>query len=223
MLDKFIYDITPFSVVDYPDELAAIVWFAKCNMRCVYCYNKDIVLGEGKFDMRYLSEFLNSRQNLLSAVVLSGGECTKSLHFSDVLKLAKNLGYKTKVDTNGSSPEIIEENLSLVDFISLDFKAPKAKFEAITASNLYDKFIKTLQTLLKNRVEFECRTTIHADMLNENDISDMVKVLSQNGYDKTYYLQNFFESLNLGNLQKPKTKFDPKLIKSNLNIELRNF
>ncbi len=192
-------------------------------MRCVYCYNNYIVLGEGKFDMRYLSEFLNSRQNLLSAVVLSGGECTKSLHFSDVLKLAKNLGYKTKVDTNGSSPEIIEENLSLIDFISLDFKAPKAKFEAITASNLYDKFIKTLQILLKNRVEFECRTTIHADMLNENDISDMVKVLSQNGYDKTYYLQNFFESLNLGNLQKPKTKFDPKLIKSNLNIELRNF
>ncbi|OCS04255.1 anaerobic ribonucleoside-triphosphate reductase activating protein [Campylobacter fetus] len=223
MLDKFIYDITPFSVVDYPDELACLVWFAKCNMRCVYCYNKDIVLGEGKFDMHYLSKFLNSRQNLLSAVVLSGGECTKSLHFSDVLKLAKDLGYKTKVDTNGSNPEIIEENLSLIDFISLDFKAPKAKFETITASNLYDKFIKTLQILLKNRAKFECRTTIHADILNENDISDMAKVLEQNGYRQTYYLQNFFEASNLGNLQKPKAKFDPNLINSNLSIALRNF
>ncbi|MBF0984531.1 MAG: anaerobic ribonucleoside-triphosphate reductase activating protein, partial [Campylobacter sp.] len=33
-----IYEITPFTMLDFADHIAAIVWFCGCNMRCIYCY-----------------------------------------------------------------------------------------------------------------------------------------------------------------------------------------
>ncbi|AII13952.1 anaerobic ribonucleoside triphosphate reductase activating protein [Campylobacter iguaniorum] len=218
-----IYDITPFSVIDYPGELAAILWFAGCNMRCLYCYNPHIVLSEGKLKFDDVSEFLHSRNGLLSAVVLSGGECTKSKDFDKVLQLAKELGYKTKVDTNGSNLDAIKANVDFIDFVALDFKAVKDKFSQITGSNLYENWLETLRFLVASGVKFEVRTTVYSDLLSPNDINDMANLLEQNGYTGTYCLQNYFEAPNLGNLLKPKAKFDPNLIKSNLKIELRNF
>jgi pyruvate formate lyase activating enzyme len=47
---KALYDLTPFTLLDFPDIPAAIFWFAGCNLRCVYCYNPDIVLGSAHID-----------------------------------------------------------------------------------------------------------------------------------------------------------------------------
>ena len=47
---KPIFDITPFSIVDFEGKISAVVWFCGCNMRCVYCYNTKIVSAtNGKF------------------------------------------------------------------------------------------------------------------------------------------------------------------------------
>lgn len=47
-MNKPIYHITPFSMLDFPDMLSCIIWFAGCNMNCGYCYNVDVVRGKGK-------------------------------------------------------------------------------------------------------------------------------------------------------------------------------
>ena len=71
---KVIYDITKFTHLDYPEHLACIVWFSGCNMRCNYCYNKDIVFAKnGVYSYSDVLEFLKRRINLLDSVVLSGG------------------------------------------------------------------------------------------------------------------------------------------------------
>ena len=70
-----IYSITPFTLLDYPHQSACILWFAGCNMRCLYCYNPEIVLGKGKLTFQDALDFLHTRKNLLDAVVFSGGEC----------------------------------------------------------------------------------------------------------------------------------------------------
>ena len=57
--------------------------------------------------------------------------------------------------------------------MALDFKAPKSKFQAITQSDLFDSFEKTLDldfTKLKFLLKF--RTTYHSDLLTENDLTD---------------------------------------------------
>jgi pyruvate formate lyase activating enzyme len=101
--DSIIYDITKFTHLDYPDHLAAIIWFSGCNMRCDYCYNKEIVFAKsGSITLREALDFLRSRRGLLDGVVLSGGEATayELLPFTQAIK---EMGFSIKLDTNGTN------------------------------------------------------------------------------------------------------------------------
>ncbi|MEA1955900.1 MAG: anaerobic ribonucleoside-triphosphate reductase activating protein, partial [Campylobacterota bacterium] len=174
---RCIYDITKFTHLEYQDNLSCIVWFSGCNMRCDYCYNKDIVFAKsGEFSFNDVLEFLKTRLNLLDAVVLSGGEAT-SHDLVEFCKAIKKLGFKIKLDTNGTNFKQVKEllGLGLVDFIALDYKAPKEKFGKITHSNRYDDFSKTLDLLIDASIEFEVRTTLHNDLLNTDDINYIIK------------------------------------------------
>lgn len=221
-----IYAITPFTTIDYPGKLSCIVWFGGCNLRCVYCYNKDIVLNNGKYDLKYLENFLSSRQGKLQGVVFSGGECTINSLFLDASKIVKNLGFSLKIDTNGTNSKnlqkIIDENLA--DFIALDFKAMPKKQILITKKNYFDEFLKCFEILKNSKIEFEIRTTIHNDFLNEEDVMEMYDFLKSNGYKNHYYIQKFLNTgENLANLKNPKTEFDRSKIPNNLDIIFRGF
>jgi pyruvate formate lyase activating enzyme len=62
---KPIYSITPFTLLDYPHKTACILWFAGCNMRCVYCYNPDIVLGKGKLSVSRSFKFFKNKSKFI--------------------------------------------------------------------------------------------------------------------------------------------------------------
>nr|WP_315060874.1 anaerobic ribonucleoside-triphosphate reductase activating protein [uncultured Campylobacter sp.] len=221
-----LYSLTPFTTLDYPDKTACIAWFAGCNMRCAYCYNVPIVTGEGQISRAEFIKFLDKRKGKLSGVVFSGGECTLSPAFLPLAREVKSRGFSLKVDTNGSNLTAIEQaiSLNLIDYIALDFKSTKEKFIKVAGSNLYKNFLQTLEFLLQIGFKFEVRTTVHADLLDEADISAMSKILYEHEYRGVYYLQNFLDTgENFGNLTQAKVKFDPNLIRSNLEIGLRNF
>ena len=190
---KAIHSYTPFTLLDYPDKSACILWFAGCNMKCDYCYNPEIVFGKGIFSFSEICSFLKSRRNLLDAVVFSGGECLIHKDIIPIIKLVKSFGFLIKVDTNGSQPKVLEKLIKeqLIDYVALDFKGPKEKFLAITKSDFYSQFISCFELLQKSTIPFEIRTTYHSSLLNPEDIASMQNVLLDLGYDKTYYLQNF--------------------------------
>lgn len=81
--------------------------------------------------------------------------------------------------------------LQLVDYIALDFKAPRYKHAATTASNTWTQFAKSLQLLLKQEIQFEVRTTWHSELLNYVDLGAMVSFLADQGYRGKYYLQRY--------------------------------
>jgi len=223
---KPIYSITPFTLLDYPDKTACILWFAGCNMKCLYCYNPDIVFGKGKVSIEETLHFLKTRKILLDGVVLSGGECTSYKSIKPLLQEIKKLGFLVKIDTNGSNPDrlmgLIKENL--VDYIALDFKATTAKFRAITQSDLFLKFSKTLNYLIQSGFPFEVRTTLHSELLNKADISEMIGFLEEKGYHGSYYLQNYRnDSETIGHLNNSaRNGFGVSDFRSDLNIVFRN-
>ena len=190
---KAIHSFTPFTLLDYPDKSACILWFAGCNMKCDYCYNPEIVFGKGLFYFSEIFSFLKTRRNLLDAVVFSGGECLIHKDIIPIIKLVKSLGFLIKVDTNGSQPKVLEKLIKeqLIDYVALDFKGTKEKFFAITKSDFYSQFLSSFQLLQLSMVPFEIRTTYHSSLLNPEDIISMQEILLELGYDKTYYLQNF--------------------------------
>ena len=221
-----IYDITPFTGLDFPGKLACIVWLAGCNMRCLYCYNKDIVESKGKIKADEFYGFLKERRGLLDAVVFSGGECTQDPQILELARFAKKLGFLRKFDTNGSRPDVIEEILKedLASYVAMDFKGSRLKFKQVSGALLYDEFKQSLRLLLGSAVPFEVRSTVHFDLLNEEDLSAMAQDLEKEGYGGTYYLQKFLDTgSNFGSLKSSKKSFDPSKIKTKLKIVLRNF
>ncbi|MBK9736352.1 MAG: anaerobic ribonucleoside-triphosphate reductase activating protein [Saprospiraceae bacterium] len=202
MSKKSIYSITPFTVLDYPDKTSCIIWFSGCNMRCVYCYNPEIVLGKGRLSFVDISGFLESRKHLLDAVVLSGGECLLHDSVLDIVKALKDMGFLVKIDTNGSRPLMLKSLIekSLIDYVSLDFKATSYKFETITLSNFYPQFEESLKILNNSGVNFEVRTTVHSSLLGLQDIESMAETLYKLGYKGIYFLQHFCnDKASLGN------------------------
>lgn len=226
MVKKPIYSITPFTLLDYPDHTACILWFAGCNMRCGYCYNPEIVTGKGKVSFEEVLTFLKKRKNLLDGVVFSGGECTMHQDLPWYASEVKNLGMKVKIDTNGSRPHVLENLIyeNLVDYIALDFKALPQDFEKITKSDFFVDFEQSLEILISSKIQFEVRTTIHSDLINERLLLRMYQYLQEKNYLGKYFLQHFVDAKEtitpLGKSKKPIfSSEDTNLIH---NIEWRN-
>lgn len=224
-LKKPISQITPFTTLDYAEHLACIVWFSGCNMRCPYCYNIDIVLKNGTKSVDELITFLKKRKSLLDGVVLSGGECTLYRDIKPLCKTIKDLGFDIKIDTNGTNPNLLHELIveNLIDFVALDFKALKDKYFTLTHTNFFENFEKSLKILIDSDIDFEVRTTVHEDFLNEKDINKMIEFLQKIGYKKVYYLQNYLHVKTLGDLNEPKNSIEKSKIDNLLKVEFRNF
>ncbi len=188
-----IYSITPFTLLDYAHQSACILWFAGCNMRCLYCYNPEIVLGKGSISFEKALAFLRSRKNLLDGVVFSGGECLLHKNILELIAEVKKMSFMVKIDTNGSQPKVLEKLITrqLIDYVALDFKALPSEFERITQSTLFEPFEKSLQLLLQSQLPFEVRTTVHSDLIPEKDLRKMIGYLENNNYTGNYYLQHF--------------------------------
>ena len=224
-----IYGLTPFTMLDYPDHTACIIWFAGCNMRCAYCHNPDIVQGgKGTMPMNEIWEFLKKRQGLLDGVVLSGGEATLYPQIAETAAQIKQMGFDVKLDTNGTRPEIIQGLVeqNLIDYIALDYKAPPDQFKLVTGNNHYKKFSRTLDYLCKTKaVPFEVRTTVHTSLLNEKNIQYILNDLEKRGYDGNCYIQNYRHTETLKNLNEQQKVLDNSTLGDNWSFKLdyRNF
>ncbi len=211
-----ICDITPFTLLDYPEHVACIIWFYDCNFRCKYCYNLELVCSLKKqrkqMSILDIERFLRTRIGLLEGVVLSGGECTLYDELPTFIRFIRNFSYKVKLDTNGSNPELVTELIEqgLVDYIALDYKAPREKFAEISGGGDFIKFERTLGLLCNTKaLGKEVRTTVHTDLLTEEDIKVILDDLGQRGFRGNFCIQNFFANKpTIGLLPEQRKKLD---------------
>lgn len=226
-----IYSVTPFTMLDFPEHTACIIWFSGCNMRCSYCHNPQIVKGKGRGNIGQVLDFLQKRAGLLDGVVLSGGEASVYPGLPDFVRTVKEMGYKIKLDTNGTRPEIVKDFLDhgLLDYVALDYKAPPDKFKAVTGITKFNEFSQTLSLLCRqNRTPFEVRTTVHTALMDEKDIDAIIRDLDERGYTGTYYVQNFRadnDRPTLGLLPPQKRTLNTKTLATakNFKTAFRNF
>ena len=226
MLAKPICNITPFTLLDYPNKSACILWYAGCNMRCLYCYNPKIVLGKGAISFSETISFLKKRKGLLDAVVFSGGECLIHKNIVEQIKEVKALGFLVKIDTNGSNSKIVKQllNDNLIEYVALDFKALKSSYNAITKSNLFDEFESSFELLLASTIPFEIRTTYHSELISDVELNEMIHFLEYKEYKGNYYIQYFKNNVEtLGNLSS-SLKINSSRIENlpNIKVVFRN-
>ncbi|MGE0108915.1 MAG: anaerobic ribonucleoside-triphosphate reductase activating protein [Bdellovibrionales bacterium] len=229
-----LYDITPFTLLDFPGEMACIAWFAGCNMRCVFCHNPNIVQGKANRDESELIDFLETRKGKLSGVVFSGGEPTLYQDLPELIQKVREMGFKTKLDTNGTRPEVLRILLrdKLLDYVAMDYKCVPEKTEQLIGNNTYwDDFKLSLQIMIAaakaKELSFEVRTTYHPDLMSENDLNRIIDDLDALGYEGTYYIQKIVSTgeKTLGKIAEPSRTFDESLVKtpSSFTVAYRNF
>jgi pyruvate formate lyase activating enzyme len=171
--------LVKFTLIDFPGCPAAIVFTQGCNFRCRYCHNPELVyphLFQEPVTEEEVKAFLVRRQGTLEGVVVSGGEPTLQPDLVRFMADLKALGYKTKLDTNGSQPNVLQELLDkkLVDFIAMDIKAPLDKYALITGVDANATILRRSMDLIRQSgVEYEFRTTYDTEVLTDADIASI--------------------------------------------------
>ena len=154
--------LTPLTSLDYPGELAAVVYCRGCPWRCPYCHNADLQDAHGPSEPTWpeVLDFLARRRGLLDAVVFSGGEPTAQRALGAAMAEVRAMGFKVGLHTGGPYPERLAQLLPLVDWVGLDIKALPEDYPRITgAAGSGRQAWESLRRLLAAGVDLEVRTT----------------------------------------------------------------
>ncbi|RJE48241.1 MULTISPECIES: anaerobic ribonucleoside-triphosphate reductase activating protein [unclassified Dehalobacter] len=187
-------DIEPFSLVDYPGHIVATVFFGGCNFQCGYCHNPALVNKKEKSrtSPSAVIEFMKTRKGLLDGVCLTGGEPLLSPDLNPFVREVKALGFKVKLDTNGSSPEKLRELALFLDYIAMDIKCTPDKYEKLTAcKNSGEAAFETIQWIRASTIAYEFRTTVLPVWHTFEDLKLIREFL---GNETPWVLQQFRQS-----------------------------
>lgn len=178
----------PFSLVDYPGNPAAVIFTAGCNMTCPYCHN-DELSHDATISLNDILTHLEERSSILSHVVISGGEPTLHEDLPLLCKAIKALGYKIKLDTNGTNPQMLKLLIdqSLVDFLAMDIKTSPSKYHVLTSVPFKD--IEDSIGIIKTFDTYEFRTTCYPEV-GKDDIQEIMRNISKEHYVLQSYRKN---------------------------------
>lgn len=184
--------LTPFTTIDYPGKLSAVLFCQGCPWRCGYCHNPHLQpFGKGAIGWQSALQFLEKRRGLLDAVVFSGGEPSMQPTISDAMQEVRKKGFLVGLHTAGILPSALEKALAHCDWVGMDIKAPFEDYERITKRpGSGEKARQSAQLVIESGIDYEFRTTIHPKLLSPIDIDRLTEHLSQMGA-KRLVLQNF--------------------------------
>ena len=214
------------TLLDFPGYVACTVFLPGCNLRCPFCHNASLVLPEREKEIitkDELLDFLSSRTKKLDGVCVTGGEPTLYIDLSDLLKDIKSLGFRVKLDTNGTNPGMLEQVLrdGLCDYVAMDIKNSPAKY-AMTCGgvDVLDAVKKSASILMEGSVEYEFRTTV---MHPYHGVSDFIEIGKWLKGAKRYFIQGFVDSGDLLSLEcTALTESEVKALKSAVQIDIPN-
>lgn len=190
------------TLLDFPGYVACTLFTAGCNMRCPFCHNAPLVTRAGEqkyYENDEILSFLKKRQGVLDGVAITGGEPTLADGLYEFMFEVRSLGYKIKLDTNGTRPNVLKKavNDGLVDYVAMDIKnCPDMYGVTVGFNNEYDltPIEESIEFLMENRVDFEFRTTVSKTFHSESDI---IKIGEWIRGPEKYYLQQFKDSGDL--------------------------
>lgn len=189
------------TLLDYPGKIACTVFLSGCNFRCPFCHNSELLDAgvEVAMDEQELLSFLSKRKGLLDAVCISGGEPTLQAGLAQLLEKIKELGYLTKLDTNGSRPEILQELVerNLLDYVAMDIKnAPERYGQTAGAAVKLESIEQSIRCLVREHVDYELRTTVAAQLHDSEAVAQMgqwVSALADGKKIKRWFVQPFVD------------------------------
>ncbi len=186
------------TLLDYPENVACIIWTRGCNFRCPFCQNSELIKmtkDEGNIKEEDVLSYLEKRKGILDGIVISGGEPTMQKGLYEFIKKVKTIGLKVKLDTNGFNPKVLKKLIddNLLDYVAVDIKNDLDHYDKICGLNkiTLDNLLETIKILENSHILYEFRTTVMKNYHNEQRIENILSLIGKNA---NYYLQNFKDS-----------------------------
>jgi len=188
-----------FSMVDYDGYISCTVFTKGCNFLCPFCHNSSLVTGEAaEIPEEEVFDYLTKRKGLVDAVCITGGEPTLQKGLKDFILRVRALGYRVKMDTNGTNPDLLDELLTegLLDYVAMDIKSDFEGYEDVTGvSNpaLLDRVKQSIEILKEKAPDYEFRTTAIAEYHSEKNYDKIASIVRG---AKRFFIQKFKDGEN---------------------------
>ncbi len=176
--------LLPHTTIDYPGELAAVVFCQGCPWRCRYCHNPDLLspVSDSSMTWSTVTAFLRKRRRLLDAVVFSGGEPTLQPALEAAVTEVKTLGFKVGLHTAGIYPGRLARLISRLDWVGLDVKALPADYRAITGvKGSGVRAWESARLVIASGVAYELRITVHPALTDRRQVAEVAARLAALG------------------------------------------
>lgn len=222
--------ITPFTSLDYPGKLSAVVFVRGCPWRCVYCHNpwmQPRAAADTDDSWERVEKLIARRKGLLDAVVFSGGEPCTDPALSAAIDVVRSYGMQVGLHTGGAYPRHLAQLIDRLDWIGLDVKAvpgDDAHFERVVRVKSADAaFLESFEIIKRSGVAFEARSTVHPALFTTDQILATAKWLADRGTD-TYALQIYRKAPGIDTGLDPVTHDWPGAdVESTLKGMFKNF
>ncbi len=158
----------PYSSVDCPGELAAVVFLQGCSWACDYCQNPHLrsFRKSSEVSWEQVLTALQERRGLLDMVIFSGGEPLAQIGLEEAMTQVRAMGFKVGLHSAGSSPRRLRAVLPICDWVGLDIKAMTSDYAALThRANSGQQAWECLDHLLAAGIPYEIRTTWHPQLM----------------------------------------------------------
>lgn len=207
--DIEIKGIVESSLLDWDKKIVTTIYLPKCNFRCPFCHNWELIETPEKFNtitLPQLDRHLRSNQDFLDGVCITGGEPTIYKSLTDLIEHIRIMGLKVKLDTNGTNPSLLKELIDdqLVDYIAMDVKGPiDERYNKLSGISVNLKKIEESIDIIKSSsIEYEFRTTIVPTLLTDQDVYDICSSLSgAKKYAVQQYVPNHARDEQLRNIK----------------------
>ena len=127
-----LHGLQKMTLLDFPGHVACTVFLGECDFRCPFCHNYELADGTAKpvMEEEEFFTFLEKRNGLLDGVAITGGEPCLQKELPAFLRKIKSRGFLTKLDTNGTHPQLLRQILEegLADYVAMDIKNSPARY-----------------------------------------------------------------------------------------------
>ncbi len=187
------------TLLDYPGLIACTVFTGGCDLRCPFCHNSGLVLSpraNESYSVEEVLSHLRKRKGILEGIAVTGGEPLLQPDLKDFLRKIREIGgYKIKLDTNGTHPQLLADVISegLVDKVAMDIKNSPEKYSQTVGIHNFDvELIRaSLSFIMLSGIDYELRTTVVRELHDEASMRGIAEFIKG---AKAYYLQNFVDS-----------------------------
>jgi pyruvate formate lyase activating enzyme len=205
------------SLKDYPGRLCAKAVIPGCNFRCPYCTRRDLIFDFLGMDWVTFNDILGHLYRVrgyITGFCIGGGEPTIHNGLLEFAFKVKSVGYRIKLDTNGTRPRRINKLMEekVLDYVAMDIKAPLDRYgEVIQKKVDLEAVEESIRLLRRGSVDYEFGTTVVPGLVEARDLQEIAQTLVGS---RRFVIRQFkvrHPSVQARRLPRPRIRFHPPI------------